>query len=156
MQHQAVTRNGRGQRVQAVADDWVAQRGEMYAQLMAAAGDGCEPYSRALQECIACEHYEVRCRWFANCVINHLSRAVGPVANQWQIDCARVVRNQAARDGNVVLADRALFERATDRSLCVNATRKHHQAGGFHVETMDDQRIRKFSLYPSAQAVLFV
>ena len=138
MQHQAVTRNGRGQRVQAVADDWVAKRCEMYAQLMAAAGDGCEPYSRALQECIACEHYEVRCRWFANCVINHLSRAVGPVANQWQIDRASVVFNQAVRDRDVVLADRALFERATDRSLGVNATGEYHQARGFQVESMHD------------------
>ena len=128
MQHQAVTRNGRGQRVQAVADDWVAKRCEMYAQLMAAASHGRESYSRALQECIACEHYEVRCRWFASWVINDLSRAVGPVANQWQIDCANVVFNQAVRDRDVVLADCALFERTTDRALCVNATGEYHQA----------------------------
>ena len=100
----------------------------MYAQLMAAAGDGCESYSRALGERIACEHHEVRSRWFANCVINYLSRAVGPIAYQWQIDCARVVLNQAVRDRDVVLADGALFERTTDRALCVNATGEYHQA----------------------------
>jgi len=138
MQQQALTGSGRRCGIEAVADDWVSQRREMYAQLMAASGDRCQPYPRALRQRIACEHIEMCRRRFAYRVINYLSRPVGPIANQWQIDRARVVRHQAVRDRNVVLADRALFERTTDRALRINATRKHHQAGGFHIETVDD------------------
>ena len=110
----------------------------MYAQLMAATGDGCQSHPRPLAERIACEHGEMRRRRFANHVINHLPRAVRPIANQRQVDRTRVILNQSVRDCYVVFTDRALLERATDRSLGVNATGEYHQARGFQVESMHD------------------
>lgn len=156
MQHQALSPSRRGCGIEAVADNRVAQRREMHAQLVAAAGDRRESDAGSLRERIACKHGEMCRRRFANRVINHLPRPVGPIANQGQIDGARVVHNQAVRDRNIVFADRALFKRAADRTLRSNAAREHHQARGLHIETMYDQRIGELSLYTSAQAVLFV
>ena len=123
---------------------------------MAAACDGGESDPRALSEYVVIEDSEMRRCRFAKGVIDHLSWAVRPIANQRQIDRACVLCNQSMRDRHVVLADGALLKRATDGALGVNAAREYHQPGGFHVEAMHHQRISKCGLYASAQAILFV
>lgn len=128
----------------------------MHAQLMTAAGDGREPHARALRGAVSRNDIKVSCRRLADDVINYLSRAVGPVANQRQINRTCVVLDQPVRNRDIVFADRALLERTTDSALRINAARKHHQSGGFHIKAMHNQRVRKLGLDSCAQTVLLV
>ncbi len=98
----------------------------------------------------------MRGRGLADAVIDHLSWAVRPIANERQVNRARVRFDQAVRDGFVILAYDAGFECAADGALRLNAAREHHEPRGFHVEPVDDERVGKRGLYARAETVRFV
>lgn len=156
MQQQALALGRWACRVQTVANDRVAQTRQVNTQLVAAARDGREADARLHERLVSCNHNVMCSRRLADCMINHLPWTIRPVADQRLIDRTLIVFDNARNDGNVVFFDKPPLERTIERALRVEASRKNHESGGFHIETVNDQCFGKFSLHASAEAVRLI
>ena len=109
----------------------------MYAQLVAAAGDGFEAHAGAIDlaaddlpagECMPAVH-----------VVDDLTRAVVDVETHGQIDHTPVGGDVAFEQRDVGFLRDALFELHGEFALGIGIERDDHEAGGVHVEAMDDE-----------------
>ena len=134
--------------------DRMADRLQVHAQLVRAAGDGLQLQPRA--SIAARQHVPARGARPASGVIHFLQRAVRPVARQRQVDHAVIPGHVAGDDRFIALVDVALGEGAAQEPLHVQASRHDEQARRGHVEPVHDQRVGPQALRPRRQAILLV
>ncbi len=98
---------------------------------------------------------------FALVGVDDAQRPVRPIQADGQVDETPAVfalrRGQVAgHHGDVALVDLTLGEGAAEGALRGGVAGHEHEAGGGHVQAVDDQGIRIDGLDPGAQAVLLV
>lgn len=141
---------GRG--VELVAEDRVADRLHVHAELVAAAGAGAELDAGGVR--LPSEHAPVGQRRAAALEADHLQRAVGPVADERELDAALVGLDHPGDAGDVGLADLAPLELPVEMALRELRAGKDHDAGGVHVEAVDEERAGIARLRPRLEAIL--
>ena len=140
--------------IEFVAEDRVADGGEMDAQLVAASGVRGE--GNAAGRAVAGEDFVAGVRRLAVFVADFLSRAALPVGDERVFDVAAVVGDVAVDDGDV-----ALFHAARGKFLFVVALGgfvfgDEQEAAGCHVEAVRGHCRRSGYLATALHAVVFV
>lgn len=140
--------------VEIVTENRMAEGGHMDAKLVRATGDGLQLDACRIGQRIAANDAKTRLRRLPNFEVDLLSGAIWPVADQRQVDFAIIDGHQPVDDSEVTLVDLAITKKSGKLPMHFRTTGQNQQAGGGHVETMGDQRIRKPGLNARRQAVV--
>lgn len=152
MQQQA--RSGRCLPVQGIAQDGVANRCKVQAQLVGATGDGFQRHTRT--RVLRVKHAIAGQRRFAMQRVDPLSGALRPVGTERQIDFP-FSRLHASRDDSLVpFAYLTLLKQNRQLALHWAIAREKHQARSRHVQTVHDQGFRKIPANSRPQTILLV
>ena len=141
-----------GRRIQRIADDGVADCGQVHPQLVRAAGHRrqFQPRAAAGQ---APGDVPVGDGGLAVLQIHLLARAIRPVGGQRQADGAVIVDQLTPDDGGVALVDLARLEGHRQRPLGFGAAGEQHQAGGGLVQPVHHLGVGMAGLQPGEQAI---
>jgi hypothetical protein len=137
--------------VERVAEDRMAEGGEVDPELVAPPGEGAEldPGRAAL----AGEHPPVGDRGLAALVADHLPGAVRPVADQRQLDPPLLPGEGAGDAGDVGLGDLPALELPAEVALGETGARHQDDPRGVAVEAMDEERPGEGDAGPGLEAV---
>lgn len=114
----------------------MSQLRQMNTQLVGAAGDRFQQQTGTMVH--ALQHFESSECLFAPLVADFLSRSIGPVRRDWQIDFSPVLPDSTEHDGVVVLLYGALLELPADVSMGWFVQGNDHDARGVEIQPMHD------------------
>jgi len=132
VQHQSICHaQGLVVGVEVAAEDRVSQLRQMNTQLVGAAGDRFQQQTGTMVH--ALQYFESSECLFAPLVADFLSRSIGPVRRDWQIDFSPVLPDSTEHDGVVVLLYGALLELPADVSMGWFVQGNDHDARGVEI-----------------------
>ncbi len=121
--------------VKGITQNWMTHGHHMHPQLMRASCNGSEGDLACV--CRPPGYFPVGEGRFSKCDVHFLTRAIGPVCNERQIDTAFGRVRYTGNPGRIAFLNLSVLKSLAQKAVCVRIPGKDHQARGFHIQTMN-------------------